>query len=142
MKNLDIRWLRLVPVWLVAFAGVLVILSMGRGLSTIDGDVEFSNSFADMLKFTLFSGRTGWTILFTLGILALVFVLDKYGDLNLSGKRSAKSAFMLVSIALGIFTFIAFGKMYAAGFSWVILIAFSVPTLVATLAALRKRRTS
>lgn len=142
MKNLDIRWIRLALVWIVAFVVTLIILSVGRGSNTLTGGVEFSNSFAELLNFTLFSGRTLWTFLSMLSLLMLFFLLDKYGDLSLAGKRPVKLIFMLGAIALGIFAFVAFGKMADAGFSWITVTAFGIPSIVAPLAALRKRAVS
>lgn len=143
MRKLDIRWISLILNWVVAFTAVLAIMSVGRSGSTIDGSVpEFTNNFGDLLNFTLFSGRTLWTFLFALGMLAVVFVLDKYGDMDLSGKRRAKSGFMLGILVFGAFTAFAFAKMYEAGFSWITVTAFIAPTIIAILTSARKRAVS
>lgn len=138
----DIRWAMFVPTWAISFLLVLSFMGTGRGLDTISGNSDFGSGFVDVLEFVLFSSKSAWSIALAVCCAVLLVLLDKHADADLAGKRALKLLFLggfFLVISATIFVFV---NMTNTGFSWVTLVAFGIPTIIATLAALRKRTVS
>lgn len=142
MRKLDTRWVRFIAAWPITFVLTLALMGLGRGLDSVSETTEFTNGFREVRDFVLSNGAFWWTAGFAFCLIGLLVLLDKHAEANLAGKRGLKLLFVagfLVVIGLTLFTCV---NMINSGFNAATLIALTLPTLIATLAATRKRTVS